>query len=76
VRPRHISFKELANFLDIRYESHPLERQYVGFEVLTAMTMKSSVFWDVTLCSPEDIHLRFGETYCLHLQVEELVQQA
>jgi hypothetical protein len=24
----------------------------VGFEVLTAVAMKSSVFWDITLCSP------------------------
>jgi hypothetical protein len=26
----------------------------VGFEILTAMTMKSSVFWDVTLQSGEN----------------------
>jgi hypothetical protein len=24
----------------------------VGFEVLTAVVMKSSVFWDITPCSP------------------------
>jgi hypothetical protein len=26
--------------------------QYAEFEVLTAMVMKSSVFWDITSCSP------------------------
>jgi hypothetical protein len=25
---------------------------YVGFEVLTAMGMKSTIFWDITPCSP------------------------
>jgi hypothetical protein len=34
---------------------------YVGFEVLTAVAMKSSVFWDRTLCSLMKINrpLRF-----------------
>jgi hypothetical protein len=26
--------------------------QQVGFEVLTAVVMKSSTFWDITQCSP------------------------
>jgi hypothetical protein len=26
--------------------------KYVRFEVLTAVTMKNGVFWDVTLCGP------------------------
>jgi hypothetical protein len=25
---------------------------FVGFEFLTAMVMKSSIFWDITPCSP------------------------
>jgi hypothetical protein len=25
---------------------------YVGYEVLTAVVMKTSVFWDIILCSP------------------------
>jgi hypothetical protein len=25
---------------------------YVGFEVLTAVVMKSSIFWDITPCNP------------------------
>jgi hypothetical protein len=27
-------------------------KKYVGFEVFTAVVMKSIIFWDVTLCSP------------------------
>jgi hypothetical protein len=27
------------------------ERSYVGFEVLTAVVMKSAIFWDITPCS-------------------------
>jgi hypothetical protein len=40
----------------------------VGFEVLTAVVMKSTVFWDITLCSPLKVNRRFGGTYCIHLQ--------
>jgi hypothetical protein len=37
-------------------------------EVLKAVIMKSTVFWDVTLCSWAEIEQRFGGTTCLHLQ--------
>jgi hypothetical protein len=37
-------FKELANSVETRHESHPPERHYIEFEVLTAMTMKSNLF--------------------------------
>jgi hypothetical protein len=37
-----------------------------GFEVLTAVVMKSIIFWDMTPCSP--LNRRFGRTYRLHLQ--------
>jgi hypothetical protein len=40
----------------------------VGFEVLTAVVMKSSIFWDITPCSPLKVNQRFGGTYRLHLQ--------
>jgi hypothetical protein len=40
----------------------------VGFEVLTAVVMKSTIFWDLLLCSPLSVNRRFGGTYCLHLQ--------
>jgi hypothetical protein len=27
-------------------------QEYVGFEVFTAVVMKSTIFWDITPCSP------------------------
>jgi hypothetical protein len=30
------------------------------FEVLTEAVMKSSVFWDITPCSPEKVDRHFG----------------
>jgi hypothetical protein len=40
---------------------------YVGSEVLTAVVMKSTIFWDITPCSPLSVNRRFGGTYRLHL---------
>jgi hypothetical protein len=46
----------------------------IGFEVITAVTMKNSVFLDITLCSPMKVNQCFGGTYCLHLQVWRISQ--
>jgi hypothetical protein len=43
-------------------------KKSVGFEVLTAVVMKSSIFWDIMPCSPLEISRRFGGIYRLHLQ--------
>jgi hypothetical protein len=40
---------------------------HVGFEVLTAVIMKSTIFWNITPCIPLSVNRRFGETYRLHL---------
>jgi hypothetical protein len=40
----------------------------VGFEVFTAVVMKSIIFWDMTPCSLLSCNGRFGGTYRLHLQ--------
>jgi hypothetical protein len=40
---------------------------FVGFEVLTADVMNSSIFWDITRCSPFKVNRHFGGTCCLHL---------
>jgi hypothetical protein len=40
---------------------------FVGFEVLIALVMKSTIFWDITLCSPLNLNQRFEGIYCLHL---------
>jgi hypothetical protein len=36
----------------------------IGFEVLTPVVMKSTIFWDMTPCSPLRVNRRFGGT-CL-----------
>jgi hypothetical protein len=41
---------------------------FVGFEVFTAVVMKSIIFWDMTLGSLLSFNRRFEGTYCLHLQ--------
>jgi hypothetical protein len=47
---------------------------FVGFEVLTVT--KSSIFWDITLCSLLKINWHFGGIYCLHLQGQRKGKQA
>jgi hypothetical protein len=44
-----------------------------GFEVLTSVTTKNTVFWVVTPCSSE-IAPRFGGTYLFHLQGRKVSQ--
>jgi hypothetical protein len=34
--------------------------KFIGFEVITGVTMKSSVLWDIAPCSPVKVNLRFG----------------
>jgi hypothetical protein len=38
------------------------------FEILTAAVMKSTIFWNITPCSPLSVNRRFGGTSRLHLQ--------
>jgi hypothetical protein len=38
-------------------------------EVLAAVVKKSTVFWDITVCSPLKVNWSFRGTYRLHLQV-------
>jgi hypothetical protein len=40
----------------------------VGFEILTAVAMRSTIFWDITPCSPLKVNRRFGRIYRLQLQ--------
>jgi hypothetical protein len=39
--------------------------QHVEFEVLTAVVVKNTVFWDITPSSPLKVNRRFGGTSCL-----------
>jgi hypothetical protein len=49
-----------------------LKLLYVGFDVLTAVVMKSIIFWDISLCSTLKVNRRFGGTYRFHLQVRRI----
>jgi hypothetical protein len=42
-----------------------LFKSCAGFEVLTAVVIKSYIFWDITPCSLLKINRRFGRTYAL-----------
>jgi branched-subunit amino acid transport protein len=39
-------------FDDKRLHSFSSFLKFVGFEVFTAVVMKSIIFWDMTLCNP------------------------
>jgi hypothetical protein len=41
---------------------------FVRCEVLVAVTMKSSIFWDITPCSPVRVNRRVGGKCRLHLR--------
>jgi hypothetical protein len=42
--------------------------EFVGIEVLTAVVMKRSVFWDIISCSPLKVNRCFGGTCRLNLR--------
>jgi hypothetical protein len=42
---------------------------WVGFEVLTAVSTKMAVFWVVALCSLVEVYKSFGGLCCPHHQV-------
>jgi hypothetical protein len=52
----------------IRNFSRQNSAAHVGFEVLTTVVMKNTIFWDIMPCSPLSVNRRFGEIYRLHLQ--------
>jgi hypothetical protein len=53
---------------------HEEKCYWVGFEVLTVVVMKSTIFWDITPCSPLRFNRCFGGTYRLHLQGQRIRQ--
>jgi hypothetical protein len=58
----------LLQFLPHRKQSPLQKMDNVGFEVLTAVVMKSSIFCDITPCCPLKANRRFEGACCLHLQ--------
>jgi hypothetical protein len=47
---------------------------YAGFEALTAVVMKISIFWDITPCSPLKANRQFGRIYRLNLHGRRINQ--
>jgi hypothetical protein len=46
-----------------RFSHFPFCPVFVAFEFLTAVTMKGTIFWNVTPCSPIEVYDRFGVRY-------------
>jgi hypothetical protein len=74
---------EKTSFGSVGKASHKLWTPIAGnlsdmrpcrFEVLTAVVMKSSAFWDTTSCSPMKFNRRFGGTCRLHFQGRRISQ--
>jgi hypothetical protein len=61
---------EFANSVPLLWPKHTLTNNtfVVGFEVLTAVVMKSTIFWDIMPCSPLKANRHFRRTYRLHFQ--------
>jgi hypothetical protein len=69
-------------YLNIPRNKHPRlfcfknnSRYYVGFEALTAVVMESTIFSDITPCSPLSVNRCFGETCASIFMVEKLAEQ-
>jgi hypothetical protein len=45
-----------------------VKKIWSGFEVLTAMFIKISIYWDITPCRPLKVNRCFAETCWIHLQ--------
>jgi hypothetical protein len=54
--------------------THSNSRPVVGSEVLTAVVMKCSIFWDITPCCTLKVNRHFGRTCRLHLQCRRISQ--
>jgi hypothetical protein len=60
-------YEEHQIFCFLLTDDHENEIKLVRFEVFTAVTMKSAVFWDVALCR-SCVNRCFGGTYHFHPQ--------
>jgi hypothetical protein len=48
-----------------------IQNKLVGVEVITGMIMKSSIFWNITACSPLKVNRSFGEDIAFIFRVQE-----
>jgi hypothetical protein len=49
---------------------HPYNLYDARFQVVTAVSMKMTDFWDAAPCSHVEVDRRFRVAYCLHYQGE------
>jgi hypothetical protein len=49
---------------------------FVRFEVLTTVTLKCAIFWDVTMYRTVEVNRRFGGTHCLLLRDRRANQES
>jgi hypothetical protein len=49
------------------------EETVVGYEVITAVVMKSTTLWDITTCSPMTFNGRFRGTYRFRLHGRRII---
>jgi hypothetical protein len=56
--------REKSSFL--QFSAVRTECMYVGSEVLTAVVMKSTIFWDITPCSPLTVRRNMSPTSACH----------
>jgi hypothetical protein len=50
--------------------------QTIGFEVLTDVTVKNTIFLDVTPCKPVEIHRYFEERTASVFRADEYIKKA
>jgi hypothetical protein len=53
------------------HTNNSINFKFVGFEVLTAVVMKTFIFWGTTARSPLEVNQRFGRTCCPIYRAEE-----
>jgi hypothetical protein len=52
-----------------------LFKKRLEYEVLTAVVIESSVFWDIALCSPLEVTRLFGGRFRLYLESPDYPKQ-
>jgi hypothetical protein len=63
VEQNDVKYEWISVYISERKELVEQTSKNVGFEVSTAVIMKSTIFCDITPCSVSSVNGRFGETY-------------
>jgi hypothetical protein len=71
---KFLFYKEVSSGSLHPVQLHTKPFHLIRFEVLIAVVMKVSIFWDITPCSPLKVNGRFGGTCRLHIQGQRISQ--